>query len=393
MRREVSTLFLSQREILIPHNLRTDTFFYFVLLFIFLYSTNVEPYAISMVKKQQKNKMMNIFKKNNTGRKFRYSGSMRPGIQSPQKVVPSNDIMQPNYAIHGMFNHNRRLTWNIDVKNQNDINHMRVAGRIAREILDIAGQAVNVGVTTDEIDTIVHYETLKRKAYPSPLNYKGFPKSCCTSVNEVICHGIPDNRKLENGDVINIDITTYVNGYHCDCSEMFVVGDQEPTEDVKRLLQTTYDCWILAMEYAKPKRQYKNIGTVIEEYVTKYGYTTVKDFCGHGIGSLFHTLPNIYHHKNNINNGVISPGHTFTIEPMICEGSHKYITWPDGWTIATEDGKKSAQFEHTLLATEFGVEALTAKIDGTSKVQFWEKESKIHGGFWLGTTCSTKEYK
>jgi len=264
---------------------------------------------------------------------------------------------------------------------------MRAAGRVAREVLDIAGRAVRVGVTTDEIDALVHEETLKRGAYPSPLNYHGFPKSCCTSVNEVICHGIPDDRKLQNGDIINLDITCYLNGYHGDCSEMFVVGDAD--DKARKLLQTTYDSWVKAMEFVKPGNDYKDIGAIIEDHVTERGFTTVKKFCGHGIGSVFHTNPNIFHYRNSEPNGQMAPGHTFTIEPMICEGTAQCLTWPDQWTATTQDGLRSAQFEHTLLVTPEGVEALTGKIE-TSPVQFWERESEVHRGIWLGTTPAAR---
>jgi methionyl aminopeptidase len=211
------------------------------------------------------------------------------------------------------------LPWIIEVKTPEEIEKMRAAGRVAREVLDIAGRAVQVGVSTDEIDALVHEETLKRGAYPSPLNYHGFPKSCCTSVNEVICHGIPDDRRLESGDIINLDITCYLDGYHGDCSEMFVAGEADAA--AKRLIQTTYDCWVSAMEFVKPGRDYKDIGAIIEDYVVPRGFSTVRNFCGHGIGSVFHTNPNIYHYKNSEPNGQMAVGHTFTIEPMICEGS------------------------------------------------------------------------
>lgn len=275
------------------------------------------------------------------------------------------------------------LPWIIEVKSPDEIIKMKAAGRAAREVLDIAGAAIRPGITTDEIDNIVHEETLKRGAYPSPLNYHGFPKSCCTSVNEVICHGIPDDRKLKEGDVINLDITVYLNGYHGDCSEMFVAG--EPDDDAKNLLQTTYDCWVKAMEFVEPGKDYKDIGGIIEDHVTERGFTTVRNFCGHGIGSVFHTNPNIFHYRNNEPNGQMAPGHTFTIEPMICEGTAKCLNWPDNWTATTTDGKRTAQFEHTLLITKEGVEALTGKIE-TSPIQFWEKESEVHKGLWLGTT-------
>jgi methionyl aminopeptidase len=153
-------------------------------------------------------------------------------------------------------------------------------------------------------------------AYPSPLNYHGFPKSCCTSVNEVICHGIPDDRALQEGDIINLDITVYLDGFHGDCSEMFVAG--EPDEKGRALLQTTYDSWISACQFVKPGNDYKDIGAIIEDYIVPRGFSTVRNFCGHGIGQTFHTTPNILHYRNNEPNGQMTVGHTFTIEPMVC---------------------------------------------------------------------------
>jgi len=315
---------------------------------------------------------------------FPYSGGIRPGTQSPQKVVIDESIMKPDYAIDGQPKKSgNMLPWIIEVKTPEEIIKMKAAGRVAREVLDIAGRAVRPGITTDEIDNIVHEEALKRGAYPSPLNYHGFPKSCCTSVNEVICHGIPDDRKLKEGDVVNVDITCYLNGYHGDCSEMFVAGECD--DKAKDLLQTTYDCWVKSLEFVKPGNDYKDIGAIIEDHVTERGFTTVRNFCGHGIGSVFHTNPNIFHYRNNEPNGQMAPGHTFTIEPMICEGSAKALNWPDQWTATTTDGKRTAQFEHTLLISKKGVEALTGKIE-TSPIQFWEKESEVHKGIWLGTT-------
>jgi len=322
---------------------------------------------------------------------FPYAGAIRPGLQSPQKIVVEESIVKPDYADDGMPKNNRgpMLPWMVEVKTAKEIEKMRAAGRVAREVLDIGGRAIRAGITTDEVDNIVHEEALKRGSYPSPLNYHGFPKSCCTSVNEVICHGIPDDRELQDGDIINLDITCYLDGYHGDCSEMFVVGN-EPDESAKKLLQTTYDSWVLAMEFCRPGKDYKDIGALIEDFVTKKGLSTVRNFCGHGIGSVFHTSPNILHYRNKEPNGQMAVGNTFTIEPMICEGSAKALTWPDEWTATTVDGKRSAQFEHTLLITSDGIEALTGKIE-TSPLQFWEKESKLHQGFWLGNTKASKE--
>lgn len=320
---------------------------------------------------------------------FKYAGSIKPGKQTPQRIVVEKGILKPDYALDGVPKKGSRppLPWVIEVKTPEEIKKMRVSGKIAREVLDTAGRLVRPGITTDEIDSIVHEETLKRGGYPSPLNYRGFPKSCCTSINEVICHGIPDDRKLEEGDIINIDITCYVDGYHGDCSEMFVVG--EPDDRARDLLQTTYDCWIKSLEFVKPGNQYRDIGGIIEDYITERGYTTVKNFCGHGIGSVFHTNPSILHYHNSEPNGQMAPGHTFTIEPMICEGSAKPLTWPDKWTATTADGCRSAQFEHTLLITPDGVEALTGKLE-SSPLQFWEKESKVYRGKWLGTSKAAR---
>jgi len=246
---------------------------------------------------------------------------------------------------------------------------MRIAGRIAREVLDEAVRFVKPGVTTDDIDRIVHEETVKRNAYPSPLNYNGFPKSCCTSINEVICHGIPDSTIVNEGDIINVDVTIYYDGVHGDCSETVLVGKVDPK--IKDLVITTYTAWKAAIAHCKPGVKYNEIGGIIEDIVTAKGYTTVKEFCGHGIGRIFHAMPNVLHYKNNIRLGVMEPGHTFTIEPMICLGSNKPYHWPDNWTVTTSDGLATAQFEHTLLITETGVEELTGKIS-TSPKYSWE---------------------
>mmetsp|Transcript_19230 Transcript_19230/g.46435 ORF Transcript_19230/g.46435 Transcript_19230/m.46435 type:complete len:441 (-) Transcript_19230:140-1462(-) len=323
--------------------------------------------------------------------RFPFAGSIRPGQQSPQRVVASPDVVLPDYALDGRPKKGASsplLPWVIEVKTPVEIEKMRAAGKLAREILDLAGRTAQVGVTTDEIDAVVHDAIVEAGAYPSPLNYHGFPKSCCTSVNEVICHGIPDDRKLEDGDIINLDITVYLDGYHGDCSEMFVVGEADP--QAKVLLQTTYDCWIKACQFVQPGRDYKELGAIMEDHIVAEGLSTVRNFCGHGIGSVFHTTPNILHYRNNEPNGQMAAGHTFTIEPMICEGSAKVLNWPDDWTATTVDGKRSAQFEHTLLVTPDGVEALTAKNEN-SMLQFWEKESKVHQGFWLGTSAAAKE--
>ncbi|KAL7536727.1 hypothetical protein ACHAXR_007369 [Thalassiosira sp. AJA248-18] len=321
---------------------------------------------------------------------FVYAGTLRPHDQSPTRLVDPDAVLAiPDYAIDGVPK-KRGSSYDIEIKSPEDITKMRAAGKAAREVLDIGGSLVKAGVTTDEIDAAVHAACIERWCYPSPLNYRKFPKSCCTSVNEVICHGIPDMRPLEDGDVINIDITVYLDGYHGDCSEMFAVGGRDALdENGRKLIQTTYDCWVQSMELVKPGVDYNVIGKSIQEYVNLKGYSTVRAFCGHGIGQVFHTAPNIYHYTVNQPLDEMKPGHVFTIEPMICEGLHDPYMWPDDWTATTVDGKRSAQFEHTLLVTEDGVEALTGKLE-SSPLQFWEEESTIRKGKWLGTSDNAR---
>ena len=231
---------------------------------------------------------------------FQYTGPLRPFPQTPQVIVdPSSVLAVPDYAFDGVPKKKGPLG-DIEIKTSADIEKMRAAGRVAREVLDIGGALVAPGVTTDEINEAVHAACLERGAYPSPLNYRNFPKSCCTSVNEVICHGIPDKRPLESGDMVNLDITVYLDGYHGDCSEMFVVGGKDALDqNGQRLIQTTYDSWLKAMECVKPGVDYNTIGKIIQDYVTSKGYSTVRSFCGHGIGSVFHMAPNIYHYTVN----------------------------------------------------------------------------------------------
>ena len=316
---------------------------------------------------------------------FQYTGSVKPGKVSPQSTVPSAlpSSSIPSYAFTSIPDSSpQTLPWVIEQKDSAALEKMEASGRLARHVLDYAGSFIKPGVTTDYIDQIVHQECLKHGAYPSPLNYHGFPKSCCTSINEVICHGIPDDRVLKDGDIVNLDITIYKDGFHGDCSEMFEVGevDQKGLE----LIQVTYDCWLKAMEFCRVGRSYSDIGGIIEDYVEKRGYTTVRNFCGHGIGSVFHCSPNVLHYRNSEPNGKMEVGHVFTIEPMICEGSNKHVTWPDEWTAATRDGLRTAQFEHTLVITENGIRPLTGKYDGC-KEQRWEAESEVAKGFWEGS--------
>jgi len=259
----------------------------------------------------------------------------------------------------------------IRVNSDEDIEAMRVVGKLARECLDEGAKACGIGVTTDEIDRIVHEAAIERDCYPSPLNYYKFPKACCTSVNEVICHGIPDTRPLQDGDICNLDVTVYHNGYHGDLNETFFVG--EVKEEHKKLVQVTHEALSKAIDIVKPGERYREIGNVIQKHVQQHGYSVVKSYCGHGIHTLFHTAPNVPHYAKNSAVGVMKAGHTFTIEPMISMGTWRDISWDDNWTAATADGLWSAQFEQTLLVTDTGVEILTRRRENNGQPWFMDK--------------------
>ncbi|KAJ3346192.1 Methionine aminopeptidase 1 [Entophlyctis luteolus] len=277
---------------------------------------------------------------------------------SPKRQVPDH-IARPDYAVTGDPISERKLrnSSQIEVLNKEDIEHMRVVCKIGREVLEIAKAAVQVGVSTDEIDRIVHEATIARNAYPSPLNYYGFPKSCCTSVNEVICHGIPDRYELKDGDILNIDISVFYNGFHSDLNETVYVGNVDETG--KKLVETTRECLQKAIEFVKPGMLYRDIGEVIQKVADAANFSVVRSYTGHGVNKYFHCSPTIPHYAKNKAVGVMKAGHVFTIEPMICEGTWRDEQWPDRWTVVTTDGKRSAQFEETLLVTETGVEILT----------------------------------
>ncbi|KAJ8317978.1 hypothetical protein KUTeg_003069 [Tegillarca granosa] len=213
--------------------------------------------------------------------------------------------------------------------------------------------------------------TIDRECYPSPLNYYQFPKSCCTSVNEVICHGIPDKRPLQDGDIMNIDVTVYHRGYHGDLNETFFVGNVD--EGSKKLVKTTYECLKNAIDEVKPGVRYREMGNIIQKHAQAHGYSVVRSYCGHGIHSLFHTAPSVPHYSKNKAVGVMKPGHTFTIEPMISEGTWRDEMWPDNWTAVTQDGKRSAQFEHTLLVTDTGCEILTRRFSHDGQPHFMDQ--------------------
>jgi len=235
---------------------------------------------------------------------------------------------------------------------------LRTVCKLGREVLDIAAAAVRPGITTDEIDEIVHNATIERNAYPSPLNYRRFPKSVCTSLNEAICHGIPDQRKLVEGDIINIDVSLYYDGFHGDLNETYAVGEID--EESKILLRTTRECLDESIKICKPGALFRDIGKIIEPIAKKSGCSVVRNYTGHGINQLFHGSPNIPHYAKNKAIGTMKAGMAFTIEPMINLGTWDGVHWPDDWTCTTADGRRSAQFEETLLITETGVEVLTA---------------------------------
>jgi len=294
---------------------------------------------------------------------FKFTGSLRPGVVSPLRKVPSH-IARPEYADTGIPAEEaivRRTPNSIDVRTEEEIKAMRIVGKIGREVLDIAGKAVKVGITTDEIDRIVHEAIIERNAYPSPLNYRNYPKSICSSVNEIICHGIPDSRPLQDGDIVNIDVSVYYGGFHTDLNETYLVGNVD--EIGQKLVNVCRESLDKAIAMVKPGALYRDIGTVISKHVQSNGFSVVRSYCGHGVGKLFHTNPSIPHYGKNKAVGTMKPGHVFTIEPMINEGSYVDVLWPDDWTSSTKDGKRSAQFEHTLLVTDSGCEVLTKKID------------------------------
>jgi methionyl aminopeptidase len=302
---------------------------------------------------------------------FDYTGKLRPYPRTGPRKVPDH-IMKPDYADHpegrALSEENIKESTHIKILNEQEIESMRLVSRLAREVLEEAAKITDVGVTTDEIDRVVHEASVERDCYPSPLNYYKFPKSCCTSVNEVICHGIPDKRPLENGDIVNIDVTVYHKGFHGDLSETLIVG--EPSEQHKKLVQVTWECLQKGIEAVKPGVKYREIGDVIQKHASAHGFSVVKSYCGHGIHRLFHTAPKVPHYAKNKTNGVIRPGHTFTIEPMIAEGNWRDTSWPDDWTAVTVDGLRSAQFEETLLATETGCEILTRRRTHKGKPYF-----------------------
>lgn len=250
----------------------------------------------------------------------------------------------------------------ITIKSPAEIEKMREAGRLAVEVLEMIAPHVVPGVTTEQLDAICHdYMVNVQKVIPAPLNYRGFPKSICTSVNHQICHGIPGPKKLKNGDIVNIDITVIKDGYHGDTSKMFFIG--EASIKAKRLVKITQECLYLGIETVKPGGHFGDIGYVIQKYAESNGLSVVQEFCGHGIGKNFHEDPQVLHYGKAGTGEVFKPGMVFTIEPMINLGKRHVKILPDGWTAVTKDHSLSAQFEHMIAVTADGHEILTLRTE------------------------------
>jgi methionyl aminopeptidase len=246
------------------------------------------------------------------------------------------------------------------IKSAEDIEKMRIAGRLAAEVLEMIGEYVKAGATTDELDRICHdYIVNEQDAIPAPLNYRGFPKSICTSVNHCVCHGIPADKKLKNGDIINIDVTVIKDGYHGDTSKMFFVGKAQPF--AQRLVEVTHKALWTGIELVKPGTTLGDIGNAIQTYVESEHFSVVHEYCGHGIGKGFHEDPQILHYGKVGTGMALQEGMTFTIEPMVNAGNRHVKLMPDGWTVITKDRKLSAQWEHTILCTADGYEVLTLR--------------------------------
>ncbi|MFC4223657.1 type I methionyl aminopeptidase [Lysinibacter cavernae] len=281
------------------------------------------------------------------------NGHLIAGTISPERAVPQS-ITRPPYV--GKPKPPEYTGDNTYTPEQ--VEHIRAAGRIAAQAIQAVGEAIVPGVTTEELDAIGHEFVIAHGAYPSTLGYRGYPKSLCSSVNEVICHGIPDDTVLDKGDIVNIDITAYLNGYHGDTNYTFRVG--EVAEEVDLLIERTHEALMRGIKAVAPGRQVNIIGRAIESYAKRFGYGVVRDFTGHGVGEAFHSGLIIPHYDSAPQfSDVIVPGMVFTIEPMLTLGTHEWDMWEDDWTVTTKDKSITAQFEHTLVVTETGTEILT----------------------------------
>ena len=252
----------------------------------------------------------------------------------------------------------------ITIHKSEDFEKMRIAGKLAGEILDYITPFVEVGVTTNYLNDLCHKKIIENNAIPAPLNYRGFPKSICTSINHVICHGIPSEKTLKNGDILNIDVTVIVDGWHGDTSRMYFVGNDVSIK-AKKLTQITYECMMMGIEKVKPEIHLGEIGFVIQNHAEKHGFSVVRDYCGHGIGKVFHAEPSVLHYGKKNSGILLKEGMFFTIEPMINAGTFEtLLSKHDGWTVTTRDKSLSAQFEHTIGVTKDGFEIFTASPKG-----------------------------
>jgi methionyl aminopeptidase len=277
---------------------------------------------------------------------------LTPGVLSAPRAVPST-IERPSYVGERHWQQRRET----EVKDAETIARMRIAGKLVAQALAEVGRHIVPGVTTDELDRVGHEFLCDNGAYPSTLGYRGYPKSLCTSLNEVICHGIPDSTVAAEGDILNIDITAFINGVHGDTNATFLVG---AVDDESRLLvERTKESLERAIRAVAPGRGFNVVGRVIESYAKRFGYGVVRDFTGHGIGTLFHSGLIVPHYDLPEYELVMEAGMTFTIEPMLTLGTVEYDQWPDGWTVVTKDRARTAQFEHTILVTDNGAEVLT----------------------------------
>ena len=279
-------------------------------------------------------------------------GRVLPGVISPMRSVPDH-IERPSYADTGVVER-----WDEPVVKSDDvIERMRHAGRVAAEVLRLSGEFLRPGITTDEVDEYTHGLFIERGAYPSTLNYHGYPKSLCSSANEVICHGIPDSRVIRDGDIMNLDVTGFIGGVHGDTNATFLIG--EVSEENRRLVRVTEECMWLGIEAVRPGKPLSDIGRAIEDHAKAHDFGVVRAFIGHGIGEQFHTDIQVLHYYDSRATTIMRPGMVFTIEPMITLGSWQHRMWDDGWTAVTSDGRWTAQFEHTILVTDDGAEVLT----------------------------------
>jgi methionyl aminopeptidase len=274
------------------------------------------------------------------------------GEQSPQRIVPRS-IAVPEYVGRPGPTRDRRS----DVQDADTIEAMRAAGRLAAKALVAVSEHIAPGVATDELDRIGHEFLCDHGAYPSTLGYRGFPKSLCTSINEVICHGIPDSTELRDGDIVNVDITAFIGGVHGDTDATYLVGDVD--EESRLLVERTHEAMMRGIRAVAPGRPLNVVGRVIESYAKRFGYGVVRDFTGHGINTAFHSGLVVPHFDVPELEVMLEPGMTFTIEPMLTLGSIDYEIWDDGWTVVTTDRRRTAQFEHTLVVTDSGAEILT----------------------------------